>query len=65
MSLTDNTLFIFGVFIFVMFMGSYAGQINSTLIGIDMTQAGSNQVSLLRISFYSIGLGWLYYGVKE
>lgn len=55
-----GTLTYFGVFILMVALGLYAGNINSTLLGIDLTTASQEVVNLFKIGFWSIGVAMLY-----
>jgi hypothetical protein len=55
-----NNLMRFGAFVLLISLGFYAGDLNSSLLGIDLTNASSELVSLFRIGFWSIGLGVLF-----
>jgi hypothetical protein len=54
-----NKVMKFGVFILLISLGFYAGDINSSLLGVDLTSASQEIVSLFRIGFWALGLGVL------
>jgi len=41
-------------------LGFYAGNINSSLLGVDLSTASDSLVNLFKIGFWSIGVGMLY-----
>jgi len=57
-----NTLTRYGAFLFFVSLGFYAGNINSTLLGIDLTAASNEVVNLFKICFWCIGIGVLFGG---
>lgn len=59
-----NKLIYFGGFIAFVTLGFYAGEINSSLLGINLTTASQEIVDLFRISFWAVGLGILF-SMKE
>lgn len=59
-----NKLIYFGGFILFISLGFYAGEINSSLLGLDLTTASDSLVDLFRIGFWAIGLGVLF-SMKE
>lgn len=59
-----NTLLRFGGFIILISLGFYAGDLNSSLLGVDLTTASEELVGLFRIGFWALGLGVLY-GMSE
>lgn len=59
-----NKLTYFGGFMLFVSLGFYAGDINSTLLGVDLTTASDNLVNLFKIGFWAIGLGILF-SMKE
>lgn len=54
----------FGLFILFVALGFYAGNINSTLLGVDLTAASTGIVNLVKIGFWMIGLSILF-NIKE
>lgn len=50
----------FGLFIILSAIGLYAGNINSSLLGIDLTTASQEVVNLVKIGFWSIAISMLY-----
>lgn len=59
-----NKLIYFGGFMLFVSLGFYAGDINSSLLGVDLTNASDSIVNLFKISFWAIGLGILF-SMKE
>jgi len=59
-----NKLIYFGGFMLFVSLGFYAGSINSSLLGVDLTTASDSLVNLFKIGFWSIGLGILF-SMKE
>lgn len=59
-----NKLIYFGGFLFFITLGFYAGNINSSLLGIDLTTASDEVVNLFKIAFWAVGLGVLF-SMKE
>lgn len=59
-----NRLIRFGVFMLLVSLGFYAGQINSSLLGVDLTTASESLVNLFKIGFWALALGVLF-GMKE
>jgi hypothetical protein len=55
-----NRLQVFGVFVAFVGLGFYAGNINSSLLGIDLTTAETEIVNLFKISMWAIGFGFLF-----
>lgn len=55
-----NQLIRFGAFIGLITLGFIAGDINSSLLGIDLSSASSEVVSLVKICFWALGLGVLF-----
>ncbi len=55
-----NRLTWFGAFMIFMGLGFYAGNINSSLLGVDLSTASDSLVNLFKIGFWSIGVGMLY-----
>jgi hypothetical protein len=49
----------FGSFLLVTTLGFYAGNINSSLLGIDLTSASTEIVNLFKIGLWVIALGIL------
>lgn len=54
-----NRLQFFGAFVIFTSLGFYAPSINSGLLGIDLTTASSEIVSLFRIGLWAVGIGFL------
>jgi hypothetical protein len=50
----------FGGFIIFITLGFYAGSINSSLFGVDLTSASDSIVNLFKIGFWAVGLGILF-----
>lgn len=54
-----NRLQFFGAFIIFISLGFYTPSLNSSLLGIDLTTASESIVSLFRIGFWAVGIGFL------
>lgn len=55
-----NNMMRFGAFVLLVSLGFYAGEINSTLLGVDLTTASQEIVNLFKIGFWAVGLGVLF-----
>jgi hypothetical protein len=60
-----DLLFHFSLFVIIVALGSYVGNINSSLLGIDLTTADESVVGLIRIGVYGLGFSVLLRGVKK
>ena len=58
-------LFWFSAFIIFVALGSYVPNINSSLLGIDLTTASDSIVNLVKIGVWGLGFSWLIYGVRS
>jgi len=54
-----NRLQLFGAFIIFISLGFYAPEINSSLLGVDLSTASNSLVSLFRIGLWAVGIGFL------
>lgn len=55
-----NNMMRFGAFVLLVTMGFYAGEINSSLLGVNLTTASQEVVNLFKIGFWAVGLGVLF-----
>lgn len=60
-----NKLVYFGVFTLLVTLGFYAGNINSSLLGIDLTSASKEIVNLFKIGLWMVAFGVFYGGVID
>lgn len=64
MTVLKNPATVMAFAAFFVFLGTYTGDINSSLIGIDMSTATSIQKAIVKTAFYLVALGVFYEGGK-